>query len=215
MAGLFLSIGTGPGMGWSTALRFAREGFDILLAARNEDKLAVLAEELRSKTNATVETVVVDCSDTLQVAMLVDRYKDELEVLHYNAAAVRAQTLHEQEIATIKQDIETDITSALVAARQAAKPMVQRGHGTILFTGGIFGVIPNSDYFTLSVGKAGLRAAVQALFPELAIRGVHTAILTIATGITPKSKAAEAVGDAFWALYKQPREDWHWEANYP
>lgn len=215
MAGLFLSIGAGPGIGLSTALRFASEGFDIVLAARHVDRLAELAQALRRVTTAAVETVAVDCSDSVQVAALVERYAQTLEVVHYNAAVVRARTLHAQDISTLQQDIDTDIIGALVAAKQAAQAMVPRGHGTLLFTGGVFGVVPNSHYFTLSVGKAGLRAAVQAMFPELAAHGVHSAILTIAAGIAPRSKDAEAVGEAFWNLYKQPRADWEWEANYP
>jgi short-subunit dehydrogenase len=215
MTGLFLSIGAGPGIGLSTALRFASEGFDVVLAARNADRLAELAQVLKRVTTAAVETVVVDCSDSVQVAALVQRYAQTLEVVHYNAAAVRAQTLHAQDLSTIRQDIDTDITGAIVAAKQAAQAMIPRGHGTILFTGGVFGVVPNSHYFTLSVGKAGLRAAVQAMFPELAAHGVHSAILTIAAGIAPQSKDAESVSEAFWNLYEQPRAEWEWEANYP
>jgi hypothetical protein len=75
-------------------------------------------------------------------------------------------------------------------------------------------VKPVSNLLTLSVGKAGLRCAAEALFPDFAAQGVHIAVLTIGTGITPGSKSAEAVGEAFWRLHAQPRDQWEWEASY-
>jgi short-subunit dehydrogenase len=214
MAGLFLCIGAGPGIGLSTARRFASEGFRAVLAARKVERLEALADDLRRGSNAGVEIASVDCSDSLQVAELVDRYGAELEVIHYNAAVVRAQTLQEQSLASIAADIEVNIASALVAVKKAAEAMLPRRRGSILLTGGILSMKPLSNLLTLSVGKAGLRCAAEALFPDFAAKGVHIAVLTIGTGITPGSKSAEAVGDAFWRLHAQPRDQWVWEASY-
>ena len=212
MAGVFLSIGAGPGIGLSTARRFATEGFRVVLAARTVEE--VLAKDLRRGPNAGVEIASVDCSDSLQVAELVGRYAPELEVIHYNAAVIRAQTLQEQSLESIAADIEVNIASALVAVKKAAEAMLARRRGSILLTGGILGVKPVSNFLTLSVGKAGLRCAAEALFPDFAAQGVHIAVLTIGTAITPGSKGAEAVGEAFWRLHAQPRDQWVWEANY-
>jgi len=235
MAGLFLGIGAGPGIGLSTARRFATEGFRVVLAARKVERLEALADDLRRGPNAGVEIASVDCSDSLQVGELVGRYAPDLEVIHYNAAVVRAQslreqslaeiihynaavvraqTLQDQSLASIAEDIEVDIASALVAVRQAGAAMVSRRGGSILLTGGILAVKPVSNLLTLSVGKAGLRCAAEALFPDFAAQGVHIAVLTIGTGIAPGSKSAEAVGEAFWRLHAQPRDQWVWEANY-
>ena len=93
MAGLFLGIGAGPGIGLSTARRFAAEGFPVVLAARKVERLEELANDLRQGPNAGVELASVDCADPLQVAELVGRYAPELEVVHYNAAVIRTQTL--------------------------------------------------------------------------------------------------------------------------
>jgi short-subunit dehydrogenase len=214
MAGLFLGIGAGPGIGLSTARRFATEGFRVVLAARKVERLEALADDLRQGPNVGVEIASVDCSDSLQVAELVCRYAPELQVIHYNAAVIRAQTLQEQSLASIAEDIDVDIASALVAVKQAAEVMLARRRGSILLTGGILGVKPVSNLLTLSVGKAGLRCAAEALFPGFAAQGVHIAVLTIGTGIAAGSKNAEAVGDAFWRLHAQPRDQWAWEASY-
>ena len=215
MAGTFLSIGTGPGIGLATARRFAAEGYRVVLAARNAARLAETADDLRRGPNADVEVEPVDCSDSASVAALVDRYAADLTVLHYNAAALRPQSLQAQSIDSIGEDMHVDVTSALVAARQAYAAMAPRRSGSILLTGGILATNPVADMLTLSVGKAALRCAAQALFPGFAADGIHVAVLTIAAGIRPGSPAATAVGDAFWALHAQPRDQWQWEAAYP
>jgi short-subunit dehydrogenase len=214
MARLFLGIGAGPGIGLSTARRFATEDYRVVLAARNIERLEALAHELGRGPNVGVEIASVDCSDSLQVADLVDRYAADLEVIHYNAAVIRAQTLGEQSLASIAEDIQVDIASALVAIRQAAAAMVSRRGGSILLTGGLLGVKPMSNFLTLSVGKAGLRSAAEALFPDFAAHGVHIAVLTIATSIPPRSTNAAAVADAFWSIHTQPRGQWAWEATF-
>jgi short-subunit dehydrogenase len=163
MAGLFLCIGAGPGIGLSTARRFAAEGFRVVLAARKVERLQALADDLRRGPNAGVEIASLDCSDSLQVGELVDRYAPELQVIHYNAAVVRSQTFHAQSLASISEDLEVDLASALVAVRQAGAAMVSRRGGSILLTGGILGVKPMSNLLTLSAGKAGLRCAAEAL----------------------------------------------------
>ncbi len=214
MAGLYLCIGAGPGIGLSTAHRFAAEGFRVVLAARQTERLDMMARHLRRGAKAGVEIATVDCSDGIEVAELVDRYASDLEIVHYNAAVIRAQTIQEQSIASISEDIEVNIASALVAIRQAATAMILRHRGTILLTGGIIGVKPVDSLLTLSVGKAGLRSVAQALFPNLAAQGVHIAVLTVAAGIVAGSKDAAAVGDAFWRLHNQSRDQWAWEASY-
>src|SRR5260370_16121109 len=124
MAGLFVGIGAGRGIGLSTARRLENEGFRVVLAARKVERLEALADDLRRGPNAGVDIASVDCSDSLQVGELVDRYAPDLEVIHYNAAVVRAQTLHEQSLASIAEDIEVDIASTLVAVSEAGRETV-------------------------------------------------------------------------------------------
>jgi len=165
MAGTFLTIGAGPGIGLATARRFAAEGHKVVLAARSAERLAETADDLRRGSNAGVEIALVDCSNSASVAALVDCHAADLTVLHYNAAALRTQSLQAQSIDSIGEDMHVDVVSALVAARQAYAAMAPRRSGSILFTGGILATNPVADLLTLSVGKAALRCAAQALFP--------------------------------------------------
>ena len=86
MSALFVGIGAGPGMGAATAARFAREGFDVVLAARQTSKLEQFAEKIRKETGRSVESVSLDASDSRAIQQLSDRLREGVSVLHYNAA---------------------------------------------------------------------------------------------------------------------------------
>jgi len=66
----FLSIGSGPGMGLATAERFAKEGFQVVLSARNASKTQELADQLKTK-GYNVEVRTVDAGNPLSVASLI------------------------------------------------------------------------------------------------------------------------------------------------
>jgi short-subunit dehydrogenase len=213
MTGTFLSIGAGPGIGLSTARRFAAAGHKVVLAARSKENLISLSSELQNGPNAGVEIEVVDCIDSLSVGALIDRHASDLEIMHYNAAVLRLQTLEDQSIVSVIEDITIDVTSALVAIRQAHMAMVPKGRGSILLTGGLLATHPRADRLTLSAGKAALRCAAQALFPEFKPQGIHIVMLMVATKVAPGSTVAATLGDAFWNLHVQPTAQWHWEAH--
>src|SRR3981189_956239 len=102
----FLSIGSGPGMGYATAARFAREGFQIVLSARNPTNTQGLADRLKAK-GFRAEARTVNSADPDRVAALiaeVEKQFGSIDVLHYNAASIRKATLSEQPPAPIVQD---------------------------------------------------------------------------------------------------------------
>ena len=213
----FLSIGSGPGIGYETAVRFAKEGYRIILSARNTDQLNVLATRLKA-LNAQVETRKVDASDSAEIAAMVNEIEktfDAIDVLHYNAANLRQATVESQPIDTFNSDLAVNIGGAL-AAVQAVKPrMESRGAGTILVTGGGFGIYPSPDYLSLSIGKAGTRALVLGLFESSQEKNVHVATVTICTFVSPESDETKQIAEQFWQLHNQPKEKWTAEVMFP
>jgi len=133
----FLSIGSGPGMGLATAERFAREGYQVVLSARNADKTQELANQLKAK-GYKVEVRTVDAGDPASVASLVadaEKQFGSIDVLHYNAASMRKATLTEQPRDTFISDLAVNIGGALAVAQAVAQKMSERQSGTILLTG--------------------------------------------------------------------------------
>lgn len=211
----FLSIGTGPGMGLATAERFAREGFAVVLAARSADKVSGLADQLKAK-GFKAEARAVDAGDPESVARLVAEVEAAaggIDVLHFNAASMRNQTLADQPRESFNTDLAVNIGGAMAAAQAAAPKMLARGSGSVLLTGGGFGLQPHPDYLSLSIGKAGIRALAQGIFEPFREKGVHVATVTVAGFVTTEADA-NAVADIFWTLHAQPAGAWEVERLY-
>jgi NAD(P)-dependent dehydrogenase (short-subunit alcohol dehydrogenase family) len=202
-------------MGLATAERFAGEGFRIILSARNETRTKELAGQLESKGHK-VEVRTVDAAEPSSIAALVSQVENDfggLDVLHFNAASLRKATLADQPRETFNYDLAVNIGGAMVAAQAAAPNMIARGSGTILFTGGGFGVHPHPDFVSLSIGKAGIRALTHAIFDPFQQKGVHVATVTVA-GLVMNRKDADAVAEQFWQLHSQPAGSWLVETVY-
>ena len=211
----FLGIGAGPGMGLATAERFAREGFRVILSARNEAKTRELARRLTNKDHR-VEVRRVDVGSPADVAALVSKVEGEfggVDVMHFNVASMRKATLIEQPLETFNSDLAVNIGGAMAAAQAAAPKMIARGSGSILLTGGGYALRPNPDYLSLSIGKAGIRALALGLFESFKALGVHVAIVTVAGAIETAADAS-AVAEQFWRLHAQPAGAWEVEAIY-
>lgn len=213
----FLSIGSGPGIGTSTAERFASEGFRVILTSRDTAKLAGRVADFASK-GYTVESRKVDAGDLSSVHGLIEEVESTfgaVDVLHFNSASMRSATLESQQTETFAEDLIINIGAALVAVQAVSAGMLRRGSGTVLLTGGIFGITPNPDYLSLSVGKAGVRNLVHGIFDGFKDRGVHVATVTVGTLVAPESPEAEGIAQAFWDLHVQPKESWLAEVPFP
>jgi NAD(P)-dependent dehydrogenase (short-subunit alcohol dehydrogenase family) len=213
----FLSIGAGPGMGLATAERFGREGYHVILAARTKEKTEALAAQLIAK-GITAVAQMVDTNDPTSIQNLFKQVAvshGRLDVVHYNAANLRASNVLDQPAETFNTDLTVNIGGALTAAQNTLAAMPGQGGGTLLLTGGGFGLAPSPDYLSLSIGKAGIRALALGLFDSARALGVHVATVTVAAFIDPGSKEAQDVADRFWELHSQPLDSWTVEIVYP
>jgi short-subunit dehydrogenase len=203
MRKLFIGIGVGPGLGASTAERFAQEGFDILLTARNKNRVLELADAIAKKTGVKATALELDASNLKGIADFTEEYGSSADVVHFNAAGMSSPVL--------QSDLRVNITSPLVTIKGFTSHLAKKGQGTILLTGGALAMYPSADYLTVSIGKAGIRAMTEALFPQLAKSGIHIATVTVAKSVSPGSSDAKQVADEFWNLHNQPRDKWAWE----
>ncbi|WP_165064384.1 SDR family NAD(P)-dependent oxidoreductase [Desulfovibrio sp. ZJ200] len=212
MKKIFLSIGTGPGIGLSTAIRFAKEGFHPVLTARNPERLRGLADEVRQATGQEAEAVRLDAGDHRQLVALAERYAI-VDVLHYNAAIVHGQSLSQAEYANLAEDVLVGITGCLYALKAFAPAMLARKAGTILLTGGRLALRPAPEYRALGVAKAGIRNMTEALFADFAKQNVHIASVNVTKAVFPRSPEAAHVAELNWKLHSQPQGQWTWEES--
>lgn len=213
----FLSIGTGPGIGYETAARFAKEGYHVVISARNIDKLNALASSLTA-SGARVETRAANAGNPANIAALINEVETSLgsiDVIHYNAANLRQATIDSQAADTFNSDLAVNIGGAL-AAIQAIKPKMEtQGGGTILLTGGGFGIYPSPDYLSLSIGKAGVRALALGLFDSCKEKNIHVATVTVCAFVSAGTQQTADIAEHFWKLHSQSKPDWTAEIMYP
>jgi NAD(P)-dependent dehydrogenase (short-subunit alcohol dehydrogenase family) len=212
-------VGSGSGLSASLARLFAREGFEVALAARNSEKLASLC----SSTGATA--FPCDATDPAQVGRLfqaVERKLGDPDVVIYNASARSRGPFVSLVASEVEQAIRTSAFGGFLVAQEAAKRMLPKGHGAILFTGASASVKGYAQSAPFAMGKFALRGLAQSMARELAPLGIHVAHFIIDGGIRnpgrsepPENPDSMLDPDAIAANYlhvlRQPRSAWTWE----
>jgi short-subunit dehydrogenase len=211
-----LVIGAGPGLGAAIARRFGREGFAVTLAARSEHNLTGLANELRS-TGVNVDTLTADAGDPHIFRQVLQGLAKTTAfgVVVYNAAVISADNILNDDTDYLLNTYAVNVLGAVTAAQVFTPAMRQARSGTFLVTGGYVGVSPQPPHASLSLGKAGLRAAVALMHDELKADGVHSTGITIAGAITPGTALdPDIIADTYWNLHTRPATDWNAETVF-
>ena len=216
-----LIVGAGRGLSASLARLFAAEGMAVALAARNAAKLEALAAE----TGATVHAC--DAGDRADVAGLfetLDAAMGTPDVVVYNPSARVRGSITEIDAEAVERALRITCYGGFLVGQAAARRMLERGTGSILFTGASASVKGYANSASFAMGKFGLRGLVQAMARELAPRGIHVAHFVIDGGILAGEARAGARGedamldpDAIAANYlhihRQHRSAWTWEVE--
>ncbi len=214
-----LIIGSGSGLSASLARLLAEQGLKLGLAARNPQKLASLAAETRSRTFAC------DASDPKQVEALfaeADRAIGEPDVVIYNASGRLRGAITDLEPQAVAQAIAVTAFGGFLVAQQAARRMLKRHHGAILFTGATASVKGYALSSPFAMGKFALRGLAQSLARELAPQGIHVAHFVIDGGIRNPGRDEppdrpdsmldpDAIAATYLDILMQPRSAWTWE----
>ena len=212
---LALIAGVGDGVSASLARLLAREGYDLALAARNAEKLAALTKETRASTHSC------DVSKTADVQALFAALPRAPAVVIYNPSFRTRGPLIDLDPEDVRKTIEVCAFGAFLVAQQAARGMLARGSGTIIFTGASAGVkgYPRSAPFAM--GKFALRGLAQSMARELHPQNIHVGHVVIDGGIRSSRRPDEAGADklldpdaiaqSYLHLINQPRSSWSWE----
>lgn len=209
-------IGAGPGLGAATARRFAREGFDIALLARDQERLDALADELGSRTPTQVAGFATDARDPEALSTALGQAEDRLgpvEVLQYSPVpqADFMRPVTDTTPADLVGPVEMSVYGPVAAVQQVLPGMRARRHGTLLFVNGGTAVHPKPDYAGTSIAFAGESAYAQMLHEALAGDGITVAQLIIPGAITPghPTHDPDAIAEVLHRLHQQPGEFRH------
>ncbi|MBB2926868.1 SDR family NAD(P)-dependent oxidoreductase [Paraburkholderia silvatlantica] len=182
--GTALVTGASSGIGAVYAAELARRGYDLVLVARNRERLAALAGRITSDTRRDVEVLAADLNDRSDLAAVEARLRDDasLTLLVNNAGIGTHTPLVESNVDYMTRMIELNVT-ALTRLTYAAVPgFVARGQGAIINIASIVSIAPEILNGVYGGTKAFVLAFSQSLHHELADKGIRVqAVLPGAT----------------------------------
>ncbi|MCR9219734.1 MAG: SDR family NAD(P)-dependent oxidoreductase [Alphaproteobacteria bacterium] len=216
-----LIVGAGSGLSAACARLFAREGMAVHLAARRPEKLADLCTEIGASAHAC------DAGAPDQVAALFEALPAAPDLVLFNASNRVRKPFVEVTAEEAARAVQISCLAGFHVASEAAKRMVARGSGSILFTGASASIKGFPQSATFAMGKFGLRGLAQSMARELAPQNIHVAHFVIDGAISDPSdpKRAEleaewgpdsmlkpeAIAESYLQTHRQHRSAWTWE----
>jgi NAD(P)-dependent dehydrogenase (short-subunit alcohol dehydrogenase family) len=227
-------IGAGDFIGAAIARRFASEGFSIFAGRRNGDKLAPLVAQIEGAGGEIVARSLDARKEDEVTAFLEDADRAApLEVCIFNVGANVNFPLLDTTERVFRKVWEMACYAGFIAGREAARRMLPHGRGCIFFTGATASLRGSAGYAAFASAKFGLRAVAQSAARELGPQNIHVAHLIIDAGVDTafvreriraqggdealgrivpdQLMNPESVADAYWQLYRQPRDAWTFE----
>lgn len=159
-----LVTGGSDGIGLETARLLKGAGAQVAVCGRNAERLEAAARELG------VLAIQADVSDEASVIRLVERTTEELggyDALINNAAWGHAAPLLETDLQTFNALMATNVTGAMLVARESAKYFVAQERGTIINVGSVSGLRGAAGYTAYAASKFALRGMTQVWRAEL------------------------------------------------
>ncbi|HIZ50123.1 MAG TPA: SDR family oxidoreductase [Candidatus Pseudomonas excrementavium] len=225
-------IGAGDATGGAIARRFAREGFTLCATRRQADKLESLVSDIQSD-GGTAHAFGCDArSEEQMVALFSDIERDigPIEVVVFNIGANVRFSITETTERVYRKVWEMAALSGFLTGREAAKAMLPRGRGTIIFTGATASLRGGTGFSAFAGAKFALRALAQSMARELGPQGIHVAHPIIDGAIDTafirdnfperyalKDQAGildpEHIAEQYWQLHCQPRDCWTHELD--
>lgn len=227
-----LVVGAGDATGGAIARRFAREGHIACVTRRTVDKLQPLVERIRAD-GGQAHAFGSDARDeaaTVALVQGIERDIAPIEVAVFNVGGNVRFPVVETTERVYRKVWEMGALAGFLMGREAARAMLPRGRGTILFTGATASVRGGSGFSAFAGAKHALRALAQSMARELGPQGLHVAHVVIDGAIDtafiaqmfPERYALkdrdgildpEHIAEAYWQIHRQPRSAWTHEMD--
>ncbi len=226
-----LIVGAGDFLGSAIARRFAREGFHVVATRRRGD-LQPLVQTIKAE-GRMITGVHSDARDEDAVAALMEMIERDIgpiSVTVFNVGGNVRFGITETTARVYRKVWELCAFAGFLVGREAAKCMLTRGRGTILFTGATASLRGADGYSAFAGGKHALRALAQCMARELGPKGIHIGHVVIDGPIDTDATRAlfpdwfekrptdgimqpDDLAEIYWQIHKQPRTAWTFETD--
>jgi len=220
-----LIVGVGPGLGSALAAAFAQGGHAVALGARG-DGGERCAQELSARGLRAL-SLRYDATDPAAVAQAVASAQEALGpigVLVYNVGNMVRGDVQDIDPAAFQAALAAGPYGAFLHARAVLPDMLERGDGSLLFTGATSALRAPAGAPAFAAAKFGLRGLAMSLARRVGPAGIHVAHVTVDGVIrTPRAAAylgpgdaalePEAIAASYVALAAQPRSAWTFELD--
>jgi NAD(P)-dependent dehydrogenase (short-subunit alcohol dehydrogenase family) len=230
-----LLVGAGDAIGAAVARRFARGGYKVCVARREAAKSQGLLDEAKA-AGQDIRAFSVDARNEAEVQGLFARVEAEvgpLDICLFNAGSNVNKPLLETTEKLFFKAWELACYAGFLVGREAARHMVPRGRGSILFTGATASIRGGSGFAAFAAAKFGLRAVAQSMARELGPKNIHVVHLLIDAGVDSEAihqrmrargidaedipadslTKTESIAEAYWFTHHQARDGWTHELD--
>lgn len=224
--GVAVVVGVGPGLGLALVNACAGAGMKVAMAARSADKLEAMRPDAFGDN---LRSYATDASDPKSVAALFEAAERDLggvTLAVFNAGAFQMGGILEITPEEFEHCWRVGTMGGFLVGQEAARRMVGRGSGSIIFTGATAALRGSAKFVNLAVPKFGLRALAQSMARELGPQGIHVAHVIIDGQIEsdryrhlldergPDSlMKPEDIAASYLHLHGQPRNCWTHELD--
>lgn len=213
-APVLVVVAAGPGLGATTARRFAREGWSVGLVARSAGTLDRVATEVRQVAEVQVATATADVSDEDALRRALRSLEGQIgapTVVVYNGSAYVEGSPLTLQAADLRHAVAVGVTGALVAAQETAGSLRARAvlgePATLILTGSVAADRGSTTAAAVGVAKAGLRSLGLSLHKELAPAGVRVVSVTVRGALSgPRALDLDQLAEAYWQLVQAERD---------
>jgi NAD(P)-dependent dehydrogenase (short-subunit alcohol dehydrogenase family) len=232
-AGSVLVVGVGASLGAGAAIarRFSKAGHPVVVAGRNEEKLtATLAELKESGAQAAMAVGDGSLAEDAQRFVALAQTLAPLAVAVHNAGSNNPAPFLKVSQARFEGHWREHTLGGFQTAQAAIPAFLQRGAGTLIFTGASGSLRGKANFSPFAAAKAGLRALSQSLAREFGPQNIHVAHVIIDGGIHGERLLTrapqwfeqrgldgmlnvDAIADAYYMLHTQQRSAWTQELD--
>ncbi|MEA3440530.1 MAG: SDR family oxidoreductase [Chloroflexota bacterium] len=190
---VIIVTGASSGIGAATARRFAREGYRVVLAARRDERLKTLEEEIISHGGIALP-VVTDMTKLDEIQNLVQQTIEtfgQINLLFNNAGFGRMGWLEELDpVEDIEAQLHTNLLGMIQMTQSVLPYMIEHQEGHIINMASMAGLVGTPTYTIYAASKFGVRGFSEALRREVGVYGISVSVIYPGGAATEFSKKA-------------------------